>query len=116
MVKGALPPTRLVLRQWLVYLIIMNKRVDGNVLRENQPSVGLCTVGASGSTFGRNAELISPMPTKKSSFTDVSSGLLGDIVRRLTRDNFNQVWTPLPDIRPIVDDDDHRCIAGEKSL
>lgn len=41
-----------------------------------------------------------------------SGGYLG----RLTRDNFDQVWTPLPDIRPIVDDDNHRCITWEESL
>jgi len=40
----------------------------------DSPGDGDGTVGARGSTLGRKAELMSPMPTKKSSFEEKKAG------------------------------------------
>ena len=61
------------------------------------------------SSLGRNAELISPIPTKKSSEDKLVTGRFhrSEI---LTWDDFHEIGTPFPDIRAIVNDDDHRRV------
>lgn len=74
--------------------------------------------GVKGSSLGRNAELISPIPTKKSSADQVYMRMTAVWKRtaRLTRDHFNKVWTPFPDIRTVINDNNHTLITGEESL
>jgi len=66
-------------------------------------------VDVDGSNLGRNVELMSPIPTKKSSVgVSMRRRLRGEEI--LTWDDFDKIWTPFPNICAIVDDDDHRCV------
>ena len=75
---------------------------------------------ASGSTLGKKVELISPMPTKKSSVSSrgISNTQKGHIHLSfvLTGNNFDEIGTPFPHVCSVIDNNDHGCITGKESL
>jgi hypothetical protein len=64
-----------------------------------------------GSTLGRNVELMSPIPTKKSSEGHIEQNVRDRVTEWLTWNDFNEIWTPFPDVCAIIDDDDHGRIT-----
>ena len=69
------------------------------------------TTGASGSSLGRNAELMSPIPTKKSSSIPEAVSVPCQYERftlcKLTRDDLDKVRGPLPDVGAVINDNNH---------
>lgn len=87
-------------------------------------------VGSSGEeedegSLGRKDELMSPMPTKKSSEVFEQSVERGQRSRegeerrlskmKLTRDDLDEIPTSFPNIRPIIDDHDHARVDREET-
>jgi hypothetical protein len=64
-----------------------------------------------GSTLGRNVELMSPIPTKKSSAAQIEQIVRDRAMEWLTWNDFNEIRTPFPDVCTVVDDDDHGRIT-----
>jgi len=77
------------------------------------------TEGVSGVILGRKAELISPIPTKKSStngrqiYAHISAGTLDC---QPTWYDLNQIRRPLPDVSSVVNYHHHRRVTRKKSL
>ena len=63
--------------------------------------------GAIGSSFGRKAELMSPMPTKKSSDATMLDVQTVRMESGLTWNDLDKIRAPFPDIRAVVNDDYH---------
>lgn len=76
--------------------------------------------GVSGVIFGRKAELISPIPTKKSSARTIMLDICAYIGRVVdcepTRYDLDEIRRPLPDVGPVVDDHHHGRVTRKKSL
>ena len=75
----------------------------------------------SGVILGRKAELMSPIPTKKSSTRTTKRQiyahmLVGNKECRPTWYDLDEIGRPLPDIGSVVNYHHHGCIARKKSL
>ena len=74
------------------------------------------TIGILDCCFGRVAELMSPVPTKNSSRGWVSRKQHRSRTKCRTWDHFHQMGTPIPNIRSVVDYNDHTLIRREESF
>ena len=78
------------------------------------------TEGVSGVIFGRKAELISPIPTKKSSartiMLDICAYISGAVDCEPTWYDLHEIRRPLPDVGPVVNDHHHGRVTRKKSL
>lgn len=88
----------------------LNVEEDGDLEEDAKDPVGRGVPEVIGSSLGKKVELISPIPTKKSS--NWKSGSRVHIIKnKLTRDDLDKVRTPLPHISSVIDNDHHTCIA-----
>lgn len=91
------------------------------------PEIGRGGPAVMGSTLGRNVELISPIPTKKSSIMQkwciTSAKRSFRTCENRSNENVTHTWnyfdevrTPLPYIRPVINDHHHTRITWEQPL